>query len=70
MSIIQILVRTGILLGSSIIQVFSVVIGGFGKLLVALAELLDNLQEKLLSQLDKPKKMKKIETHDTIDMPL
>ena len=70
MSIIQILVRTGILLASSIIQVFSVTIGGLGKLLVAVAESLDVLQQKLLNRLDKPKKTKKPETRETIDMPL
>ena len=70
MSIIQILVRTGILLASSIIQVFAVVMDGFGKLFTALAELLYLLRDKLLNQLDKPKRQSKPETQDTIDMPL
>ena len=70
MSIIQILVRTGIMLGSSIIQVFAVVMEGLGKLFTAFGDCLYTLRDKLLRQLDKPKKMKKPETRETIDLPL
>ena len=65
MSIINILVRTGILLACSIIQVFGVLVEGVSKLFAKFGEYLDRLHNKLMKQLKIRTKTKK-----TVNVPL
>lgn len=68
MSIINILYETAILLACSLIQVFGVLLEGFGKLFKRCAELLETLHDKLVEEYDNQKKVNKKKAN--INVPL
>ena len=66
MSIINILVKMGILLACSIIQVFGVLVEGISKIFGKLGEYLETLHDVLMEQIEKRKLTKKA----AVDVPL
>lgn len=65
MSVVNILINTGILLACSIIQVFGVLVEGISKLFAKFGEYLSRLHNKLITQIRGRTKTKK-----TVDVNL
>lgn len=55
MSIVNILMRTGILLVCGFIQIFNVLVEGLSKLFAGFVEVLDCLRDRLMAMVEKEK---------------